>query len=471
MHQFRQAYELDRTELGQFAESPRGAGAAPAGAGARPGRARRGAGALRDLGQRRRAAARSTGLEAEVLPHPPQALAYRCEASQAIRPLRQPARPREADRPAARGGGAAARLRRRDRRRRARPRAARGARPRARPQRPGPRSRAASTPTRLADLYARCPAVFYAPVDEDFGMVPFEAFLSGKPVITTTDAGGPLDVVHDRRDRARRRAGGAEVARAGRAGCASTRPRRRRSGARGRRSPTRSPGTVHREAARGVASGTRGVVRAVGGGRPMPAAGVGWRTDMKVAYFSPAAAGRVGDRRLLGAAPARAASGTSRSRSVERGATAAPRGHRPRRSTTSATTPTRTGGSSTRSGARRASSSCTTSSSTTSSRASRSAAATATATWTRWSAEAGVVGRLLGYGVLDRRLPPLWESRPEDFPLAGEVLDLATGVIVHSRYVEERVRGGGLRGAGRPRIRTRPGRSAMSSRRPSRATR
>jgi glycosyltransferase involved in cell wall biosynthesis len=50
----------------------------------------------------------------------------------------------------------------------------------------------------LADLYARCRAVYYAPVDEDFGMVPFEAFLSGKPVVTTTDAGGPLDLVRDR---------------------------------------------------------------------------------------------------------------------------------------------------------------------------------------------------------------------------------------------------------------------------------
>jgi glycosyltransferase involved in cell wall biosynthesis len=50
----------------------------------------------------------------------------------------------------------------------------------------------------LADLYARCRAVFYAPVDEDFGMVPFEAFLAEKPVVTTTDAGGPLDVVRER---------------------------------------------------------------------------------------------------------------------------------------------------------------------------------------------------------------------------------------------------------------------------------
>ena len=50
----------------------------------------------------------------------------------------------------------------------------------------------------LADLYARCLAVYYAPVDEDFGMVPYEAFLSGKPVVTTTDAGGPLEIVQDR---------------------------------------------------------------------------------------------------------------------------------------------------------------------------------------------------------------------------------------------------------------------------------
>ncbi len=50
----------------------------------------------------------------------------------------------------------------------------------------------------LADLYARCGAVYYAPLDEDYGMVPYEAFLSGKPVVTTTDAGGPLDVVSDR---------------------------------------------------------------------------------------------------------------------------------------------------------------------------------------------------------------------------------------------------------------------------------
>jgi glycosyltransferase involved in cell wall biosynthesis len=58
----------------------------------------------------------------------------------------------------------------------------------------------------------------------------------------------------------------------------------------------------------------------------------------------------------------------------------------------------------------------------------------------------GVVGRLLAHGVLDKRLPPLWEARPEEFPLAGEVLSLATGLVVHSRYVEERARGAGFAG-------------------------
>jgi glycosyltransferase involved in cell wall biosynthesis len=60
--------------------------------------------------------------------------------------------------------------------------------------------------------------------------------------------------------------------------------------------------------------------------------------------------------------------------------------------------------------------------------------------------EGGVVGRLLGHGVLDKRIPPLWESRPQEFHLAGEVLGLATGLIVHSHYVEERSRAAGFEG-------------------------
>ncbi len=57
--------------------------------------------------------------------------------------------------------------------------------------------------------------------------------------------------------------------------------------------------------------------------------------------------------------------------------------------------------------------------------------------------EGGVVGRLLGHAVLDKRIPPLWENRPEDFHLAAEVLDLATGLIAHSRYVRDRARAAG----------------------------
>jgi glycosyltransferase involved in cell wall biosynthesis len=58
----------------------------------------------------------------------------------------------------------------------------------------------------------------------------------------------------------------------------------------------------------------------------------------------------------------------------------------------------------------------------------------------------GLVGRLLAYAVLDNKLPPLWETRPEDFPLAGEVLQHATSLIVHSHYVERRARDTGYAG-------------------------
>jgi glycosyltransferase involved in cell wall biosynthesis len=60
--------------------------------------------------------------------------------------------------------------------------------------------------------------------------------------------------------------------------------------------------------------------------------------------------------------------------------------------------------------------------------------------------ELGVLGRLIALGVADNSLPLLWETQPERFPLAGTVLDLATGVIVHSRYVEDRVREAGYDG-------------------------
>lgn len=49
----------------------------------------------------------------------------------------------------------------------------------------------------LVELYAGALAVVYAPYDEDYGYVTLEAFLSRKPVVTTTDAGGPLEFVED----------------------------------------------------------------------------------------------------------------------------------------------------------------------------------------------------------------------------------------------------------------------------------
>jgi glycosyltransferase involved in cell wall biosynthesis len=53
------------------------------------------------------------------------------------------------------------------------------------------------SPETLVDLYARCRAAYYAPLNEDYGYVTVEAFLSQKPVLTTRDAGGPLEFVTD----------------------------------------------------------------------------------------------------------------------------------------------------------------------------------------------------------------------------------------------------------------------------------
>ncbi len=198
VHQFRQAYELDRTALGQFGESAED-------------RALRRSVQRLDrvaLGEARRLFATSqnvarrlessTGIAAEVMPHPPQDLDYRCETygdfvlsvgrldrakrndllleALATDPALRcviagdgPDRPRLEDIAGRHGLDGRARF----------------------AGRVGGEE--------LADLYARCLAVYYAPVDEDFGMVPFEAFLAEKPVVTTTDAGGPLEVVSDRR--------------------------------------------------------------------------------------------------------------------------------------------------------------------------------------------------------------------------------------------------------------------------------
>jgi glycosyltransferase involved in cell wall biosynthesis len=47
----------------------------------------------------------------------------------------------------------------------------------------------------LIELYAGSRLVVVAPADEDLGYVPLEAYLSGKAVLTTEDAGGPLEFV------------------------------------------------------------------------------------------------------------------------------------------------------------------------------------------------------------------------------------------------------------------------------------
>src|SRR5437867_3266827 len=191
VHQFRQAYELDRTALGQFGESPED-------------RAIRRKVQQLDriaLGEARKVFAtsqnvadrleRSTGIAAEVMPHPPQELPYRCDeygdfvlsvgrldrakrvdllieaAKQARIPVVIAGEGPDRERLESLANGSA-------------------------------RFTGRVSEQELADLYAHCLAVYYPPVDEDFGMVPYEAFLAEKPVVTTTDAGGPLEIVHDR---------------------------------------------------------------------------------------------------------------------------------------------------------------------------------------------------------------------------------------------------------------------------------
>jgi glycosyltransferase involved in cell wall biosynthesis len=197
LHQFRQAYDWDGTELGQFGDGPLD-------------RAARQAIHRLDtktLGEACRLFAisgnvaerlkRWNGLEAEVLPPPPQSLAYRCEdygdfvlsvgrldITKRVDLLLEAAASADDFRVVVVGDG---------------------------PDRDRLEQLAASlaldgrvafagqvSAEELTDLYARCLAVFYAPIDEDFGFVPYEAFLSEKPVVTTLDAGGPLEVVADR---------------------------------------------------------------------------------------------------------------------------------------------------------------------------------------------------------------------------------------------------------------------------------
>ncbi len=196
VHQFRQAYELDRTELGQFDESLEARAL------------RRKVQALdrvalaegtrlfaisRNVADRLQ---RSTGLVAEYLPPPPQDLDYRCQGygdfvlsvnrldrAKRIDLLLEAAALDPALEVVVAGEGP-------DRQRLEELARDRGLDGRV-------RFAGRVSEAELTDLYARCLAVYYAPMDEDYGMVPFEAFLSEKPVLTTTDAGGPLEVVTD----------------------------------------------------------------------------------------------------------------------------------------------------------------------------------------------------------------------------------------------------------------------------------
>ena len=267
----------------------------------------------------------------------------------------------------------------------------------------------------LASLYARCLAVYYAPVDEDFGMVPYEAFLSEKPVLTTTDAGGPLEVVTDGRTGRVTAPDAAELA--GAAEWLRAHPDEVRAygqaGQRARRA--RDVGHLHRDAAlvkvayyspmpperSGIADYSAHLlpalrerigVEVVKRGRTRPVRG----TDVALYHVgnNPDAHGWIVD--ALRKRPGVVVLHDFVLHHLIAGLTIGRRdGH---------------------------------------------------GYLDAMEREGGVVGRLLGHGVLDKRIPPLWESRPEDYHLAGEVLDLATGLIVHSRYVEQRARAAGYEG-------------------------
>jgi glycosyltransferase involved in cell wall biosynthesis len=49
----------------------------------------------------------------------------------------------------------------------------------------------------ILDHLARCRAVCFTPIDEDYGFVTVEAFASAKAVVTCQDSGGPAELVRD----------------------------------------------------------------------------------------------------------------------------------------------------------------------------------------------------------------------------------------------------------------------------------
>ena len=338
LHQFRQAYELDRTELGAVLASRR----TTARCAARVHRldrrrARRGAQALRDLAERRRPArARRPGST-------PRCSRTRRRSSPTAATRTATSCSRSAGSTGRSGSTCCSRRRRPTRRSAAsspatgpdRERLERLAR--TRPRRPREFAGRVDD-AELADLYARCLRRLLRAGRRG---------LRDGPVRGVPRGEARRD--DDRRRRPARRRRDRETGLVVRADAPPRSPRRARGSA-----TTRTTRATWGQAGQGA--------RRAGhvGPRDRPAA------RMKVAYYSPLPPSRSGDRRLQRAAPARAR-GADRGR-ASRGAAAVPPRRRPTsRSTTSATTRRRTAGSSRRCAAARASSSCTSSCSTTSS--------------------------------------------------------------------------------------------------------
>ena len=57
--------------------------------------------------------------------------------------------------------------------------------------------RGAVTHAEKIDLYAGALGIVFVPIGEDYGYVTLEAMLSGKPVVTCSDSGGPLEFIRD----------------------------------------------------------------------------------------------------------------------------------------------------------------------------------------------------------------------------------------------------------------------------------
>ena len=417
VHQFRQAYELDRTELGEFGEE------------AFDRAARRAVHRLdrATLSEAQRLFAisenvasrleQSLGLEAEVLRPPPQPLEYRCdEYGDFVLSVGRLDRAKRVDLllEAAAADGEPAR---RDRRRGAGPRAARGARGDHRLD-----GRVTFTgrldDDALADQYARCLAVFYAPIDEDLGFVPYEAFLAEKPVVTTTRRGRP---------------------------------------ARGRRGPANG---ARLRADSGAVAEALAWLRAASrrGSRPGPGRQGRGR------------AARPGTRPSTGCSAHEESRTTRRCRPTARGSPTTARTCSPRSSSGSR--------SRSRSSRRRAPRGCDVAlyhvgnnpdahgwiveafrkrpgivvlhdvvlhhlvAGMTVGRGQPDGYLDA------MQRDSGVVGRLLAHGVVDGLLQPLWEDRAADFPLTMWVVEPATGIIVHSHFAEQWVRELGFTRAG-----------------------